>query len=54
MSKPRVEQVTEDFTAFWWESWCRAHPLPNGDTGVAFDRWEDAVAHAIAHGLEHH
>lgn len=32
-----------------WESWCSDHPLPNGDTGVAFDRWQDALNHAINH-----
>ena len=48
-----VERVTEDFTHFWWESWCEDHPMPNGDTGVVFDQWHEALDHAIAHAATH-
>jgi hypothetical protein len=54
--RPRVERVAEEpgDKGPVWESWCRAHPLPNGDTGVLFDTWLDAMEHATTHAREHH
>lgn len=49
MCKPRVEMVHTGE----WESWCREHPLPNGDTGPAFATWREALDHANEHAMIH-
>lgn len=45
----RVDQVTTGE----WESWCSEHPLSNGETGVVFLTWREALEHANQHAAEH-
>lgn len=46
--RPMVERVDTGE----WESWCRAHPLPNGDTGRVYDTHAEAMADALKHAKE--